>query len=110
MHMRELAKCDNVVVKLGGLGVPFCGFASFRSSPAATSEQLAAEWRPYIETCIETFGVDRCMFESNFPIDKGSSSYVALWNAFKRLTSGCSGREKAALFSGTAARVYRLEI
>jgi len=71
---------------------------------------LAREWRPYIETCIEAFGVARCMFESNYPADRGAGSYRTLWNAFKRLTAGASRDEKAALFSGTAARVYRIEL
>ncbi|HTV95216.1 MAG TPA: amidohydrolase family protein [Steroidobacteraceae bacterium] len=107
-HMRTLSRCDNVAVKLGGLGMPTAGFASFRSDPPATSEQLAAEWKPYVETCIEAFGAGRCMFESNYPVDAGSCSYAVLWNAFKRLAAGASTDEKAALFSGTAARVYRL--
>ena len=80
------------------------------SSPAASSAQLAAEWQPYIETCIETFGAERCMFESNFPVDIGSCAYDVLWNAFKIVAAGYSADEKAALFSGTAAKVYRLEI
>jgi predicted TIM-barrel fold metal-dependent hydrolase len=71
---------------------------------------LAKEWGPYIETCIEAFGPERCMFESNFPVDMGSCSYATLWNAFKRIASGASAGEKAALFSETAKRVYRLEI
>jgi L-fuconolactonase len=69
---------------------------------------LAAAWRPYIETCITAFGPERAMFESNFPVDKGSCSYMALWNAFKRITAGYSGAEKAALFAGTATKFYRL--
>jgi L-fuconolactonase len=109
-HVRQLSACDNVAIKLGGLGMPTTGLASFGSKPPASSEQLAAEWKPYIETCIDAFGVGRCMFESNFPVDSGSSSYPVLWNAFKRVTAGASPDEKAALFSGTAARVYRLAL
>jgi predicted TIM-barrel fold metal-dependent hydrolase len=108
-NIRTLATCSNVTVKLGGLGVPFGGFASFMSTPPATSKQLAEEWKPYVETCIETFGARRCMFESNFPVDSATGSYPVLWNAFKRLAMGASTEEKAALFSGTAMRVYRLE-
>jgi predicted TIM-barrel fold metal-dependent hydrolase len=107
-RIRELARCANVVIKLGGLGVPFAGFSSFMARPPATSEALAAEWRPYIETCIEAFGVQRCMFESNFPVDAATSSYRVLWNAFKRITQGCSRFERTALFSETATRSYRL--
>ena len=73
-----------------------------------SSEELAAAWRPYIETCIAAFGPERAMFESNFPVDKGSCSYHVLWNAFKRIAAGCSATEKAALFSGTASKFYRL--
>ena len=71
---------------------------------------MAAEWAPYIETCIEVFGAERCMFESNFPVDKMAIGYKALWNAFKRLASGASRDEKLALFCGTAARTYRVDI
>ena len=64
---------------------------------------------PYFHRCVEQFGVDRCMFESNFPVDKVSYSYTVMWNAFKRISQGFSPREKAALFHDTAVRVYRLE-
>ncbi|MBU6318024.1 MAG: amidohydrolase family protein [Alphaproteobacteria bacterium] len=103
-----LAACPNVHVKLGGLAMPFCGFPSCLSSPRAPSSQLAKEWRPYIETCIEAFGVKRAMFESNFPVDEVSCSYERLWNAFKIITSGASGAEKADLYFNTANRFYRL--
>jgi L-fuconolactonase len=109
-NIRTLAQSANVSVKLGGLAMPFCGFASFMSDPPAPSTQLAAEWKPYIETCIEAFGADRCMFESNFPVDIGSCSYAVLWNAFKVLAKDYSADEKTALFSGAASRFYRLEI
>jgi len=107
--IRALGACDNVVVKLGGLAMPFPGFSSYKSDPPAASEQLAREWKPYIETCIEAFGPKRAMFESNFPVDSGSCGYAVLWNALKRLAQGYSADEKTALFSGTAARVYRIE-
>ena len=109
-NIRELAKSPRVSVKLGGLAMAFPNFPSFLSDPPATSQQLADEWRPYVETCIEAFGPDRCMFESNFPVDRGACTYAMLWNAFKRLATGYSADEKAALFSGTAARVYRLNL
>ena len=109
-NIRELAKSPNVVVKLGGLAMAFCNFPSFLAEPRVPSEQLAKEWGPYIETCIEAFGAERCMFESNFPVDMGSCTYAVLWNAFKRLASGASADEKTALFSGTASRVYRLSL
>jgi predicted TIM-barrel fold metal-dependent hydrolase len=109
-NIRALARSENVSAKLGGLAMPFCGFPSFHAKPPASSEQLAKEWRPYIETCIEAFGVNRCMFESNFPVDSGSCTYAVLWNALKRIAAGYSSSEKTALFSGTAARVYRLAL
>ncbi|MBN8926296.1 MAG: amidohydrolase [Rhodospirillales bacterium 69-11] len=105
--IRTLAGCPNVVVKLGGLGMLIFGFDFHLRAAPPSSEELAAAWRPFIETCIEAFGPARCMFESNFPVDKQSCDYTACWNAFKRLAHGASA-EKAALFSGTAARVYRL--
>ena len=109
-NIRELAKSPHVNVKLGGLAMAFCNFPSFLAEPRAPSEQLAEEWRPYIETCIEAFGPERCMFESNFPVDMGSCSYATLWNAFKRIAAGYSADEKTALLSGTAKKVYRLAV
>jgi len=109
-NIGALAKSENVSVKLGGLAMVFPGFPSFMASPPAASAQLAGEWKPYIETCIEAFGPRRCMFESNFPVDIGSCDYDVLWNAFKRIATGCSADEKAALFSGAATEFYRLEI
>ena len=104
-----LAACANVVVKLGGLAMQVSGFEFHLRGLPPTSAELAEAWRPYIETCVEAFGPARCMFESNFPVDKGMCSYAALWNAFKRLAAGASAAEKAALFGGTAVRVYRLD-
>jgi len=108
-NIAELAKSPNVVVKLGGLAMAFCNFPSFLAEPRAPSEQLAREWAPYVEACIEAFGAPRCMFESNFPVDMGACDYATLWNAFKRIAAGASDAEKTALFSGTATKVYRLE-
>jgi L-fuconolactonase len=108
--IQELARCGNVVVKLGGLAMRMCGFGFADREMPPSSEELAVAWRLYIETAIAAFGVDRCMFESNFPVDKGSCSYAILWNAFKRLATSASPTEKTALFSGTAARIYRLDI
>ena len=109
-NIKTLAALPNVFVKLGGLAMVFPGFASFLSKPAASSAQLAAEWKPYIETCIEAFGPERCMFESNFPVDLGSCTYDVLWNAFKRIAADYSADEKTALFSGAATRFYRLAL
>lgn len=107
-NIRALAACPNVVMKLGGLAMPFGGFASFMAEPMATAAALAEDWRPWIETAVTAFGAERCMFESNFPVDRGTCDYATLWNALKLLAAGASPDEKTALFSGTAARVYRL--
>ena len=106
----ELAKCPNVNVKLGGIGMTSFGFDFHEREVPPSSEELAAAWRQYVEPCIEAFGAGRCMFESNFPPDKQSCGYGELWNAFKRITTGASAAEKTALYSGTAARVYRLRV
>jgi L-fuconolactonase len=107
-RIRELAGCPNMHVKLGGLGMRMFGFDLHTHELPPSSEELADAWRPYIETCIAAFGPERAMFESNFPVDKGSCGYAALWNAFKRIAAGCSSAEKQALFAGTATRFYRL--
>ena len=90
----ELGKCQNVVVKLGGLGMLFGMFDFHTRETPPSSEELARAYKPYIETCIAAFGPDRGMFESNFPPDGVSSSYAVLWNAFKRLASGYSADER----------------
>ena len=108
--MADLARCPNVLVKIGGLGMIICG-ASWCDRPMPPSSvELARAWRPYVETCIEFFGADRCMFESNFPVDKAMYSYRTLWNAFKLLSAGASADERTALFSGTAAKAYRVQM
>jgi L-fuconolactonase len=107
--MPEIAACPNVVMKLGGMMMRLAAFDYLTADRPASSEQLAAGWRPYIEPCIELFGAERCTFESNFPVDKMGIGYAALWNAFKRIAAAASPDEKAALFSGTARRVYRLD-
>jgi predicted TIM-barrel fold metal-dependent hydrolase len=106
--MYEVANCPNVYVKLGGLGMKLIGFAFHENDLPPASQDLENAWRPYIETCIEAFGPQRSMFESNFPVDKGTCSYQVLWNAFKRLAATYSADEKTALFSGTASKAYRL--
>jgi L-fuconolactonase len=108
--INELAKCPNVYCKLGGIGMVSFGFDFHERDVPPSSEDLAAAWRQYVEPCIEAFGVDRCMFESNFPPDKQSGGYTELWNAFKRITANASASEKKALYSGTAAKVYRLTV
>jgi L-fuconolactonase len=105
----ELARCENVVMKLGGMMMRLAAY-DYGARPAPpTSAELADLWGPYLETCIERFGANRCLFESNFPVEKMGIGYAALWNAFKRVTAGASPSEKRALFSDTARRVYRLD-
>lgn len=106
--IQDLARLPNVHVKLGGLGMRINGFGFERGETPPSSAALAEAWRPWIETCIEAFSPARCMFESNFPVDKGSTSHRLLWNAFKRLTIAYSPSERQSLFEGTATRVYRL--
>jgi predicted TIM-barrel fold metal-dependent hydrolase len=106
--IRDLATCPNVVVKLGGMAMRINGFDFHERAEPPSSEDLAAAWKPYVDVCIEAFGANRCMFESNFPVDKGSYGYQAFWNACKILAKGASASEKADLFHGTASRFYRL--
>lgn len=105
-NIHELAKCENVVVKLGGLAMHNCAMPEEGPAAGIGSETLAALWRPYIETCIEAFGPKRAMFESNYPVDRWGATYPVLWNAFKRLTRSASAEEKADLYAGNAARFY----
>jgi predicted TIM-barrel fold metal-dependent hydrolase len=106
--MTELAGCPNVNLKLGGIGMPIFGIDWHHRAEPPSSEELAAAWGEPITWCIEQFGVDRCMFESNFPVDKTSCSYTVLWNTFQRIAADASPSDKAALFHDTATRVYRL--
>jgi L-fuconolactonase len=108
--IRDIAACPNTYVKLGGLGMKLTGFTFFADDMPPSSQDLEKAWRPYIETCIDAFGPQRAMFESNFPVDKGMCSYPLMWNAFKRIAAGCSADEKTALFSGAAKKAYRLTV
>lgn len=104
----EVARHPNVYVKLGALPIRLPGHGGGRRDTPPGSEEVAEAWRPWIETCIEQFGADRSMFESNFPVQKRWCSYQVVWNAFKRLAAGASADEKAALFAGAARRAYRM--
>ena len=106
--MTELAACPNVSVKIGGLGMALSGFGFEQLEQAPSSEFLASAWRPWVQFCIESFGANRCMFESNFPVDKGSYGYVTGWNAMKRLAADLTADERNAVFFGTAANIYKL--
>ena len=107
-HIVKLGACPNLSVKIGGLGMLYSGWDFHSRDLPPSSNDLAEAWRPYVETCIEAFGPNRCMFESNFPVDKQSCGYGELWNAFKRITEMFSPAEKNALYHDTAARVYRI--
>ena len=107
--IKELATCPNVTMKLGGMTMRLAAY-SYHDLPAPpSSSELAEHWRPYVETCIEAFGPERCMVESNFPVEKMGIGWAALWNTLKRITAGASPTEKQAMFTGTARRVYRLD-
>jgi predicted TIM-barrel fold metal-dependent hydrolase len=108
--IQEAAKSPNVMVKLGGLAMCLLGYDFHLRPKPPSSEEAAAAWRPYIESCIEAFGPSRCMFESNFPPDKGQCSYQVIFNAFKRVAAQYSEAEKTALFSQTATDFYRLKL
>jgi predicted TIM-barrel fold metal-dependent hydrolase len=106
--MADLAGCPNVYVKLGGTGMAVFGFGWQERPAPPSSEEYARATAPYFEACIELFGAERCMFESNFPVDRSACSYVVLWNAFVRVTRAFSSGEIANLFHDTAVRAYRL--
>ncbi|MCH8107712.1 MAG: amidohydrolase family protein [Chloroflexi bacterium] len=105
-----VAACPNVNIKLGGIGMPLTGFDWHQRDQPIGSEELAESMAPLLNYCIEQFGPSRCMFESNFPVDKVSFSYHVMYNAFKRLSKGYSATERADMFHDTAVRVYRIEV
>ncbi len=108
--VEDIAKCPNVVVKLGGLAMMLLGYDFHTRPKPVSSEELAKAWKPYMETCIAAFGPNRCMFESNFPPDKGQCSYQVIWNALKRIAAPYSEAEKNRMFEGTAAEVYKISL
>jgi L-fuconolactonase len=107
-HLPDLARCPNVVLKIGALIRPLSGERWDKRETRASSEEIAAAWGDEIRYAIDTFGPSRCLFESNFPVDKACFGYVEVWNAFKRVAGGFSPAEKVELFHDTAARAYRL--
>jgi len=107
--MAELAACPNTYLKLGGIGMPMMGFRWDKRETPATSTELAEAWAEPIQRVIAMFGPHRCMFESNFPVDKRGAGYVVLWNAFKRMAANYSPAEKLDLFHNSAARAYRID-
>lgn len=107
--MTELASYPNIYVKLGGTGMGVFGFGWHERQAPPSSEEFARSTAPYFRACIELFGSNRCMFESNYPVDRNACSYVVMWNAFVRVTQDLSPDEIADLFHDTAVRAYRLE-
>ena len=105
-----VADCPNIYMKLGGIGMPRTGFDWATRNEPIGSEELAESMAPFMTYCIEQFGPDRCMFESNFPVDKVAYSYIVMYNAFKRLSRGYSAAERAAMLHDTAVRVYRIDV
>ena len=106
--MVDLAACENVMMKLGGLGMPTPYFGWHLRETPVTSDEVVAAQRDYYLHAIDCFGPDRCMFESNFPVDKLSMSYHVYWNAMKKISAKFPENEKDLLLSGTATRVYNL--
>jgi len=108
LDIAEIAACENTVAKLGGLAMPDNGFGFHVAAVPPTSDELVAAQGRWYEHTIECFGPERCMFESNFPVDRLSLSYTVYWNAMQKLAAQYSDIEQDAMFSGTARRVYRL--
>lgn len=105
----QLKECENVFFKLGGINMKINGYEWHKQARPPGSDELVARTGRYYEFCIEQFGADRCMFESNFPVDKTTCSYNILWNAFKKLSAKYSASERSALFYNTAVQAYSLE-
>ena len=110
LGIADAASCENTVIKLGGMAMPDNGFGWNLEARPPTSDEFVAAQAPYYEYAIEQFGAERCMLESNFPVDKLSIGYRVLWNGLKKIVAGCSASEQEAMFSGTTARVYRLDV
>ena len=108
--LREIARRPNVMAKIGGFGLPFWGFGFDQDEIKPDSDTLLRAWSPYIETGIDAFGLDRCMLESNFPVDAMSCDYVTLWNALKKATRALGAEDRHKLFFENAARIYRLDV
>ncbi|MEM9397143.1 MAG: amidohydrolase family protein [Pseudomonadota bacterium] len=108
IDIKELSECPNVVLKLGGLAMPDNGFAWHTAERPPNSDEFVAAQGDYYHHAIDCFSPERCMFESNFPVDRLSLGYAVLFNGFKKIAASYSDSEQEALFSGTASRIYRL--
>ena len=106
--MEEIAACPNVVAKIGGLAMPDNGFGWHSAERPPTSDEFVTAQERWYLHMIDTFGPERCMFESNFPVDRLSLSYRTFWNGAKKIAARYSDAEQDAMFSGTATRVYSL--
>lgn len=107
--MIELGKCENIIMKLGGLGFRWVNLDLSGAKLPPNSERLAQAFEPYINHAIDAFSPERCMFESNFPVDGETFGYGTMWNAFKRVVQAFSHEEQLAMFYGTAKRAYKLD-
>ena len=103
-----VAAHENVVLKVGGIQMALNGFGWHERERPPSSDELLAANRDWYLSAIELFGPERCMFESNFPVDRASCSFTVLWKQFKKLSLDFSEAERAAMFHDTAAPVYRL--
>jgi predicted TIM-barrel fold metal-dependent hydrolase len=106
--MVDVASCENVVVKIGGIGMPIYGMGWHKQPSPPGADEVAAAWRDPVRWCIDAFGARRCMLESNFPVDRFSMDYATLWRAFDLITADLSPTERAALHHDTAVAAYRL--
>jgi L-fuconolactonase len=106
--LREVARRDNVLLKLSGLSARRIGFGFEHRATLPALDELVRHWSPYVQACVEAFGPSRCLWGSNFPVDASVADYRTLLNAYKACLSGCSTDEKTAVLSGNAARVYRV--
>ena len=106
--VQALSACKNVYAKLGGIVMPINGFGWHKRDLPATSDEIVMATGRYHRAAMDMFGAERCMFESNFPVDKQSCSYAVLWNAFKKIAAHCSAEDKSRLFHDTAVAAYRL--
>ncbi|MYE58828.1 MAG: amidohydrolase family protein [Alphaproteobacteria bacterium] len=107
--LAAVAECPNVLMKGGGFGIRLWGF-DIAEGERPSSDVLAELWRPFFETGLELFGIERVILESNYPVDGQTTTFTGLWNALKRLTGGCSDDEKRLLYRENANRAYRLDL
>ena len=108
MHLHELAELPNVMVKLSGLFMPVVGWGYEHRDTPPTQEELLNTAGPLFDFVLQTFGVDRCMFASNFPMDKVSLSLSQLYQFYGALVAHYPEESRRKLFHDNAARIYRI--